>query len=380
MLLLLVLAVVGGVPLENRLMHAYRHETGIKRLLSVVDSFARMSTNSVACVAHADYNSSLHQPSQLCVNSSMLRSPDAIMPLSKFIQHAPYTPPPAPATLADTVYPYLSYSVFWSLCDWYPPSSLHLQPDWEGLKRLPNRSMLCWGLPRSSPSSRLLDRVLAAVSGFVFVLLCISDVPRLYTNNSKILKLFSMNVPIDNNDPKIRPLPLGLRLIPPAVPRVLNSLRYAPPSAPTRSLFIGGITLGGKGSHRRNSIRTTILKYLSRMGRYNGSAIAKIPFGEMVQAYQKYKFVLAPPGAGRDTHRLWEILLFRRVPVVVPNLRAELFTGLPMLTRSMGLYPTLTVDVLEERWLKLHAQPVNAAKTWAYWWIIAILLDCISTT
>ena len=57
----------------------------------------------------------------------------------------------------------------------------------------------------------------------------------------------------------------------------------------------------------------------------------KIPFGEFYDKLRTFKYCLAPRGAGIDTHRLYEALLFGVIPIVKKSELDDLYEKFPIL-------------------------------------------------
>jgi len=55
----------------------------------------------------------------------------------------------------------------------------------------------------------------------------------------------------------------------------------------------------------------------------------RLPFEEFMNEINKYKFVLAPRGAGVDTHRFWEALLMGSIPIVETSNLDSLYNQFP---------------------------------------------------
>ncbi len=57
----------------------------------------------------------------------------------------------------------------------------------------------------------------------------------------------------------------------------------------------------------------------------------KINYLENFKQQSKFKFVLAPQGAGIDTHRIWEAILFGNIPIVKSSPLDNLYKNFPVL-------------------------------------------------
>lgn len=105
-------------------------------------------------------------------------------------------------------------------------------------------------------------------------------------------------------------------------------------------------TYSGQGSQRDQggSDEDTWRSYLSKLVVYSGnvfggndpnrsSRINKIKFQKMRfwKALTKSMFSFAPPGYGQDTHRLWEILNMRTVPITISSPLDKLYREYPII-------------------------------------------------
>jgi len=75
---------------------------------------------------------------------------------------------------------------------------------------------------------------------------------------------------------------------------------------------------------------------------------------------QKHKFVICPPGNGKDTHRVWECLYFGAIPIVEDN---------PMNRYFSSLFPILVVESwhdINNEFLENEFEKFNINKTWRY--------------
>jgi hypothetical protein len=58
---------------------------------------------------------------------------------------------------------------------------------------------------------------------------------------------------------------------------------------------------------------------------------ARIPYPEYIQDVHSHRFMICPPGAGFDCHRVWESLYLGTVPIVLRSPAMEYFSELPIL-------------------------------------------------
>ena len=69
----------------------------------------------------------------------------------------------------------------------------------------------------------------------------------------------------------------------------------------------------------------------------------------------RYKFAIAPPGKGLDTHRAWEALMVGTIPIVLTSALDSLFRGLPVLI--VDDYKVLTEEFLYASYNYFHEYP-----------------------
>jgi hypothetical protein len=102
--------------------------------------------------------------------------------------------------------------------------------------------------------------------------------------------------------------------------------------------------------------------------------IAKVIPKEHQNYLQKYAFVACPPGNGLDTHRTWEALYFKCVPIVLRSFMTEEYKllGLPVwVVDSYDEVISINEEFLETRYKEL-SQGFGSDRIWAEFWISAI--------
>lgn len=80
----------------------------------------------------------------------------------------------------------------------------------------------------------------------------------------------------------------------------------------------------------------------------------------------QHKFVLAPPGYGVDTHRLWETLAIGSYPVVLRSVALEPFEALPIL--FVNDYSEVTLDLLKASLQQLEEKRKNSIMLQMSYW------------
>tara|TARA_B100000424_G_scaffold244013_1_gene213989 strand:- start:12249 stop:16142 length:3894 start_codon:yes stop_codon:yes gene_type:complete len=85
---------------------------------------------------------------------------------------------------------------------------------------------------------------------------------------------------------------------------------------------------------------------------------ASLPPNKYFEEIQKYKFVICPEGNGIDTHRLWEALYSKGIPIVEKNpLMEEKLRGLPILWTTD--YSELTEEYLNNKYQEIMKSNYN---------------------
>ncbi|KAB2644107.1 MAG: exostosin family protein [Verrucomicrobia bacterium] len=78
---------------------------------------------------------------------------------------------------------------------------------------------------------------------------------------------------------------------------------------------------------------------------------------EFLTQLKRHRFVLAPPGNGIDTHRLWEALALGSYPIALRSSVLEPFEALPILL--VEHYDEVTLDFLKKNLLELQTKQQN---------------------
>jgi hypothetical protein len=86
------------------------------------------------------------------------------------------------------------------------------------------------------------------------------------------------------------------------------------------------------------------------------------------------RFVLCPRGNGTDTHRLWEALYSRTIPVALSTSAMEAFADLPVLFVSD--FAQLTADFLSQEYERITSRTWNWPKLFLPWWRERIVEKC----
>jgi hypothetical protein len=89
---------------------------------------------------------------------------------------------------------------------------------------------------------------------------------------------------------------------------------------------------------------------------------------------KQYAFVASPPGNGLDTHRMWEALYFKTVPIVLRSYMTEYYEniGLPVwIVDSFKELQEVGSSEIQERYMSLYPR-FNHPAIWAEFWIAKI--------
>lgn len=205
-----------------------------------------------------------------------------------------------------------------------------------------------------------------------------------HVDNNKIKHILTWNKPFQH--PKISALPIGLNF-----DRQQNTIR--------KWLDKGGKCTGEKLlalTHFANThtLRGKITEYAKKKWNEFADILPEIPFEKTynkkinIDGYlpinipsekyfdsmSKYKFILAPPGGGEDTHRCWEALYIGCIPIVRSSNLNELYNDLPVLV--VDNITTITKQFLEEKYEIIEEMRKNNKfrmdKLYLKWWIDVI--------
>jgi hypothetical protein len=87
-----------------------------------------------------------------------------------------------------------------------------------------------------------------------------------------------------------------------------------------------------------------------------------------------HRFVLCPPGNGIDTHRLWEALYSRTIPVALDRPAMAAFRDLPIL--FVDDFKKVTRDFLAGEYERIRTSQWNWPKLFLPWWRKRIAEQC----
>ena len=91
------------------------------------------------------------------------------------------------------------------------------------------------------------------------------------------------------------------------------------------------------------------------------------PFENYIQTLSTYKFCVAPPGRGIDSHRCWEALMVGTIPIVISSPINELYEGLPVIV--VDSWNLITVEYLNKIYDKMIKTSYNFEKLYCEYWL-----------
>ena len=140
-------------------------------------------------------------------------------------------------------------------------------------------------------------------------------------------KVYSQNVNIEDN--RVIPLPIGLANSCWKHGNLKIFCNVANTYIPKHNLIYNNFTVeGGMRPEYR-------LPCLEGIKKFNLPKQENKPYRHFLQDLSSFKFCLCPSGNGLDTHRFWEALYLRTIPIVV---------RIPLYTYFSKFFPILIVD------------------------------------
>ena len=101
---------------------------------------------------------------------------------------------------------------------------------------------------------------------------------------------------------------------------------------------------------------------------------AGLDFETFLGEMTSHRFALCPPGNGVDTHRLWEALYSRTIPVAIGTSGMDAFRDLPIL--FVEDFRQLTRDFLASEYDRIKSSNWNWPKLLLPWWRERIVEQC----
>ena len=91
------------------------------------------------------------------------------------------------------------------------------------------------------------------------------------------------------------------------------------------------------------------------------------PFENYMQTLSLYKFCVAPPGRGIDSHRCWEALMVGTIPIVINSTINELYEDLPVII--VNSWDVITVKFLNKKYDEMMKTSYNFEKVYSEYWL-----------
>jgi hypothetical protein len=180
---------------------------------------------------------------------------------------------------------------------------------------------------------------------------------------SKIIKWFAQNNTFSN--PKVAPIPIGLENLHHynfGIPEHFDELRKTNHQKQNRILF-------GFNIQTNPSERQPAYQFASQCSIADNLTTWPIQ-SEYLKLLNSYKFVLAPPGNGLDTHRSWEAMYLGVVPIVKYSVAMESFQklGLPLwMVREWDELLAVDENMLEKKYEEVKGGFTSPALFMKYW-------------
>lgn len=89
-------------------------------------------------------------------------------------------------------------------------------------------------------------------------------------------------------------------------------------------------------------------------------------FENYIRTLSTYKFALAPPGRGIDSHRCWEALMVGTIPIVISSTINELYEGLPVVI--VDSWDVITEEFLNKKYDEMIKTSYNFEKVYSEYW------------
>ena len=90
-------------------------------------------------------------------------------------------------------------------------------------------------------------------------------------------------------------------------------------------------------------------------------------FENYIRTLSTYKFAIAPPGRGIDSHRCWEALMVGTIPIVISSTINELYEGLPVVI--VDSWDVITEQFLNKKYDEMMKSSYNFEKVYSEYWL-----------
>jgi hypothetical protein len=116
------------------------------------------------------------------------------------------------------------------------------------------------------------------------------------------------------------------------------------------------------------AVREPLLRHFRRVGDADWVTVreAGLGFERFLDEMTSHRFMLCPPGNGMDTHRLWEALYSKTIPVALAHSSMDAFRDLPIL--FVEDFRGLTRDFLAAECVRITSSKWNWPKLFLPWW------------
>jgi hypothetical protein len=186
----------------------------------------------------------------------------------------------------------------------------------------------------------------------------------------QIAHWFSTNIQV--KDERLEALPLGLSNSYCDITLRASQIaaRARPPTERPKWLYVNFRTSSNP------AVREPIMDYFRSLkaGDWVTVQEAGLSLQEYLTELSSHRFSLCPPGNGTDTHRLWEALYSRTIPVALDTPGMAAFRDLPIL--FVKDFRSLTRDFLAGEFERLESVQWNWSKLFLPWWRERIAEEC----
>ena len=180
-----------------------------------------------------------------------------------------------------------------------------------------------------------------------------------YLNDPTLVAWFAKNTMIAH--PKMHPLPLGManKYWPHGNTNIVDEVRNQLVDRKKEILLYVNFDTN------TNPTRLEIFNYFAQQS-FSHVEKAK-PFNAYLYDLALSKFVISPPGASLDCHRIWEALLMECIPVVLHSPLDFLLHDLPVLI--INDWQEVTEAFLNQKYEEMQSCRYNKEKIFAHYWI-----------
>jgi hypothetical protein len=184
---------------------------------------------------------------------------------------------------------------------------------------------------------------------------------------SQITHWFSTNIEAEDDRLSALPLGLGNSYCQITLKAPLLAANSRPFAGRANWLYVNFRT----GSNP--AVREPIMRHFRELSKADWITVqeANLSFETFLDEMTSHRFVLCPPGNGTDTHRLWEALYSRTIPITIGKSSLDTFRDLPIL--FVEDFRRITREFLAEEYERIRASQWNWPKLFLPWWRDRIL-------